>query len=91
MDFFDGDVSVSFWSADSRTIYFNEGIKATNQLLALDVDRGTVRQITNEKASLTVARDDDSGVLYIIWRVLIFRGGAAFSILQPLGGLFGLQ
>ena len=34
---FDGDVGVGFWSKDGSTIYFNEGIKATNQLLALDV------------------------------------------------------
>ena len=34
---FDGDVTVGFWSKDGNTIYFNEGIKATNQLMALDV------------------------------------------------------
>ena len=62
---FDGDVSVGFWSKDGKTIYFNEGIRATNQLLALDIDRNTVRQVTNEKASLSVSRDDDSGVLLV--------------------------
>ena len=62
---FDGDVSVGFWSKDGKTIYFNEGIRATNQLLALDIERNTVRQVTNEKASLTVSRDDDSGVLLV--------------------------
>jgi hypothetical protein len=36
---FDGDVGMSFWSADGKTIYFNEGIRATNQLMALDVER----------------------------------------------------
>ena len=46
---FDGDVSVSFWSKDGGTIYFNEGIRATNQLLALDVAKDSVRQLTNEK------------------------------------------
>src|SRR5205085_10992113 len=30
----DGDVSVGFWSQDGRTIYFNEGVRATNQVLA---------------------------------------------------------
>jgi dipeptidyl aminopeptidase/acylaminoacyl peptidase len=62
---FDGDVTVSFWSADSRTIYFNEGVRATNQVLALDVQSGTVRQLTHEKASMSVARDEDSGALLI--------------------------
>ena len=33
---FDGDVSISFWSKDGSTIYFNEGIKATNQIVSLD-------------------------------------------------------
>ena len=36
---FDGDVTVGFWSKDGSTIYFNEGIRATNQLMALDVQR----------------------------------------------------
>jgi dipeptidyl aminopeptidase/acylaminoacyl peptidase len=62
---FDGDVSIGFWSQDGKTIYFNEGIKATNQLLALDVERDAVRQVTNEKASLSVNRDDDTGVLFV--------------------------
>ncbi len=62
---FDGNVSAEFWSADGRTIYFNEGIKATRQLLALDIARNTVRQVTNLPASLSVNRDDDSSVLLI--------------------------
>ncbi len=62
---FDGDVAVDFWSKDGKTIYFNEGIRASNQLLALDVERNTVRQVTSEKASLSVNRDDDTGVLLI--------------------------
>jgi dipeptidyl aminopeptidase/acylaminoacyl peptidase len=62
---FDGNVSVGFWSPDSRTIYFNEGIRATRQLLALDVQRNTVRQVTREQASLNVSRDDASGLILI--------------------------
>ncbi len=62
---FDGDVTTGFWSQDGRTIYFGEGIKATNQFMALDVESGNVRQITSEKASLNVARDNDTGVLLI--------------------------
>src|SRR5687767_13355617 len=57
---FDGDVGIDFWSADGRTIYFGEGIKASNQLLALDVERGTVRQVTNERASVNVSQDPDT-------------------------------
>ncbi|MFO7694104.1 MAG: prolyl oligopeptidase family serine peptidase [Vicinamibacterales bacterium] len=62
---FDGNVSVNFWSADGGTIYFNEGLRATTQLFALDVQRDTVRQITAEKAALSVQRDEDSGVLLV--------------------------
>lgn len=61
---FDGDVTTGFWSSDGHIIYFNEGIRATNQLMALDVRKNTVRQVTNEKASLSVSRDE-SGVLLI--------------------------
>jgi dipeptidyl aminopeptidase/acylaminoacyl peptidase len=64
---FDGDITVGFWSKDGGTIYFNEGIKATDQFLALDIQQDTVRQITSEKASITVRRDDDTGVLLITY------------------------
>lgn len=64
---FDGDLSVGWWSADGKTIYFNEGWRATNQLFAVDVGSGAVSQLTDLKASLTVARDDDSGALLITY------------------------
>jgi dipeptidyl aminopeptidase/acylaminoacyl peptidase len=62
---FDGDVSVGWWSEDGGTIYFNAGVKATNQLMALDVERGEVRQLTDAQASLSVSRHEDSGTLLI--------------------------
>jgi len=62
---FDGDVSLGFWSNDGGTIYFNEGIRATNQLFAVDVNQNEVRQITRENASVSVGRDDDSGRVLI--------------------------
>ena len=62
---FDGDLGVGFWSKDSSTIYFNEGVRATNQLLMLDVKSGTVRQVTEEKGSVSVSLDDDTGVVLI--------------------------
>ena len=62
---FDGDVGIDFWSRDGRTIYFNEGIKATNQLFALDVANNTVRQVTSERASIRVSEDDDTKRLLI--------------------------
>ena len=62
---FDGNVTTGFWSEDGKTIYFNEGIRATNQLMALDVASGTVKQVTNEKASLSVSRDQNTGKILI--------------------------
>jgi len=62
---YDGDVTVGWWSDDSKTIYFNEGIKATNQFLSIDVASGKVTQLTNEQASLNVSRDDVSDRLLI--------------------------
>ncbi|MGH9385775.1 MAG: S9 family peptidase [Vicinamibacterales bacterium] len=62
---FDGAVSVGFWSADAGTLYFNEGIKATNQIVALDVARNTARPLTEEQASVSVQRDEETGVLLV--------------------------
>ncbi|MEO8619994.1 MAG: S9 family peptidase [bacterium] len=62
---FDGDVTVGFWSADGGTIYFNEGIKATDQFMALDVAANKVRQITNDKASVRAAQDDETNRVFI--------------------------
>jgi dipeptidyl aminopeptidase/acylaminoacyl peptidase len=64
---FDGDVRVDFWSKDGNTLYFNQGIKATNQLMALDFKTATVKPVTSEKASLRVNVDDDSGVVLITY------------------------
>jgi dipeptidyl aminopeptidase/acylaminoacyl peptidase len=64
---FDGDAGVGFWSKDGSTIYFNEGIRATNQLMMMDVKSGAVRQVTEEKASLFVNVDDGTGVVLITY------------------------
>ena len=62
---FDGDVTIGFWSKDGRTIYFNEGVKATNQVLALDVAANTVRPVIQEQASVSASEDDESGRILI--------------------------
>lgn len=64
---FDGNAGLGFWSEDGATIYFNEGIRATRQLMALDLKIGAVRQVTSEPAALGVDRDDDSGALLITY------------------------
>ena len=40
---FDGDLSIGFWSKDGKTIYFNEGIRATQQLFSIDCDQNEFR------------------------------------------------
>ncbi|NJD19808.1 MAG: S9 family peptidase, partial [Gemmatimonadetes bacterium] len=62
---FDGSLGVDFWSEDGKTIYFSEGVKVTNQLFALDVAANQVRQVTQERASLRVGRDEDTGAILI--------------------------
>ncbi len=62
---FDGGVSAGFWSDDSRTIYFNAGVKVTTQLHALDVRSGEVQQVTDERAALSVRRDYETGVILV--------------------------
>ncbi len=62
---FDQSSSVGFWSDDSETIYFNAGVTVTTQLHALDVATGAVRQLTGERAALSVSRDDDTGTILI--------------------------
>jgi dipeptidyl aminopeptidase/acylaminoacyl peptidase len=62
---FDGSIRGGFWSEDGSTFYFGAGIKVTTQLMALDIQSGAVRQITSERAALSVNRDEDSGVILI--------------------------
>ncbi len=64
---FDGDVTVGFWSKDGGTIYFNEGVKATDQVLALDVATNTVRPVIHEQASVRATEDDETGRLLITY------------------------
>ena len=66
-DGYDGDINIGWWSDDSKTIYFNDGVRATNQLMSIDVASGKVTQVTNEKASLTMTRDDVSKRLLITY------------------------
>jgi dipeptidyl aminopeptidase/acylaminoacyl peptidase len=62
---YDGDVTVGFWSTDGRTIFFNEGVRATDQVLALDIDGNTVRPVIQESAAVRATRDDDTGRITI--------------------------
>jgi Tol biopolymer transport system component len=52
---YDGNVGLDFWSDDGNTIYFNDGVRTSRQLMALDVASGTVTQLTDEPSPLRVS------------------------------------
>jgi dipeptidyl aminopeptidase/acylaminoacyl peptidase len=62
---FDGDVSTGFWSSDGGTIYFGEGVRAADEVLALDVAANTVRPVIHEKASARATQDEETGRILI--------------------------
>ncbi len=62
---FDGPVTIGFWSPDASTIYFNVGMKATDQVAALDVAADRVRAVTNDRASLRASQDEESDRIFI--------------------------
>lgn len=64
---YDGDVTIAWWSKDSKTIYFGDGVRATSQLMALDVAANTVKQVTDFKASFAASVDPDNGKLLITY------------------------
>lgn len=64
---FDGDVTVGWWSEDGRTIYFNEGVRATNQVMALDLATDRVTQATNVEGSASASRDEVSGRILLTY------------------------
>jgi dipeptidyl aminopeptidase/acylaminoacyl peptidase len=62
---FDADVNVGFWSKDDKTVYFNEGMGATNQFFSVSVESGKVTPLTEVKGALNVMEDEDTGTLMI--------------------------
>ncbi len=61
----DNDIRLGFWSMDGGTMYFSGGVRVTTQLHALDIETGAVRQVTEERAVLSVSRDEDTGVILL--------------------------
>ncbi len=62
---YDGDVTAGFWSKDGKTVYFNDGVKATNQVLALDVASNAVRPVFAEQVSVAVTMQEETGRILI--------------------------
>ena len=64
---YDGNVTVGAWSADSKTIYFGDGVRATQQLMSLDVASNVVKQVTRVKGVISASRDEDNGKVLITY------------------------
>ncbi|MBI3004476.1 MAG: S9 family peptidase [Ignavibacteriales bacterium] len=62
---FDADLSVGFWSQDGKTIFFNEGLSATNQLFSVSTQTGKVTQLTDEKGVVFATQDEDTKVVIV--------------------------
>ncbi len=62
---YDGDVTVGWWSPDSKTVYFNDGVKATTQLLSIDIASDKVTQLTGVKGTFSAERDANSGRILV--------------------------
>ncbi|MBM4186802.1 MAG: S9 family peptidase [Gemmatimonadetes bacterium] len=60
---YDGGLGIGWWSRDARTIYFNEGVRVTNQVLALDIASDLVKPVVAESASVFATRDDTGPIL----------------------------
>ena len=58
-------VQASFWSANSDTIYFGTGVRATTQFFAASIASGQAKQITDVKGTIQVTRDEESGRVLI--------------------------
>ncbi len=56
----DGDVSNPAWSADSRTLYFDDGTGVAQELFAIDVSAGTLRQATHHNGAMSVQYSEDA-------------------------------
>jgi len=64
---FDGNVDAGWWSQDGKTIYFGEGVKGSMQMMAVSVETGAVRQVTTVNGVVMANRDDDTGLIQVIY------------------------
>ena len=64
---FDGNVTIGFWSSDAKTIYFNEGVRATDQVLALDIAANAVRPVIQELAAVRATQDAETGHILLTY------------------------
>ena len=66
-DLYDGGVSINWWSRDGKTIYFDDGVRATYEVMALDVASNAVTQVTHERAVIFASRDERTGLFLVTY------------------------
>ncbi|MBI1748103.1 MAG: S9 family peptidase [Acidobacteria bacterium] len=64
-DGFDNHLSLSFWSPDSQSIYFNDQVGATTNIYQINVAANQIHPVTNEHGVVTAGRDEDSGLVLL--------------------------
>lgn len=57
---YDGDVSIGWWAQDGSSIFYNDGVRATNQVMRLDIASNTVSKVTDFQASTSASFDAPS-------------------------------
>jgi dipeptidyl aminopeptidase/acylaminoacyl peptidase len=57
---FDGDVGIDFWSPEGDAVYWNAGVKASNQLMRLDIAKNTIAPAGFPRGSMNVDYDRDA-------------------------------
>jgi dipeptidyl aminopeptidase/acylaminoacyl peptidase len=64
---YDGDVTIGWWSKDGKHLYYTDGVKATMQVMRVDVAANTVTQVTNFQATTNASYDQESGKYLITY------------------------
>jgi dipeptidyl aminopeptidase/acylaminoacyl peptidase len=62
---FDYDPRTSFWSDDSKSIYFIAQVGVNNQLFSVSIEDDKIEQITNLRGEASFKKDEDSGKFLI--------------------------
>jgi len=86
---FDLDVGTPFWSRDGKAIYFFNTMREANEIFAVDVATGAVKQVTNRGGSTAISEISRDGKMFIgtmssATRPAEIYATANFSDIKPL-------
>ncbi len=66
-DNFDGEMSIDFWSAGGKSLYFNTGARATTQVMSVALDSGKVTQVSDVQGTVSLRQDEESNHLVLTY------------------------